>query len=191
MARTAVYSSYDSLGGYSLKDNELALAKNVSSPALPRVSSESALNVNLDTHTVATFAQVGVTDSFDLGVIVPWVKVDLAADGLYLDASGTTQGSLSVPRAKAWGVGDMGIFGKVLLWRQPDGGDRGDLRRPPSDRRRGRFLARPRPHPARRTENASAAPYPNPRHTVARSPRWPHQQTRQQTPGLNHLPMRQ
>ena len=117
-----VYSSYDSLGGYSLKDNELQLAKNVNSPAqLPRVSS-TALNVNLDTHTVAAFAQVGVTDSFDLGVIVPWVKVDLAADGLYLDASGTTQGSLSVPRATAWGVGDMGIFGKVLLWRQPDGG---------------------------------------------------------------------
>ena len=35
------------------------------SPALPRVSS-TALNVNLDTHTVAAFGQVGVTDSFGL-----------------------------------------------------------------------------------------------------------------------------
>jgi hypothetical protein len=116
-----LYSSYDSLGGFSLRDNELQLAKNVNAPGLPRVSS-TALNVDLDTNTVATFAQVGVTDSFDLGVIVPWVKVDLAADGFYFGATGTTEGRLSVPRARAWGIGDMGIFGKYLLWRETDGG---------------------------------------------------------------------
>ena len=116
-----VYTSYDSLGGFSLEGNELLLAKNVNSPALPRVSS-TALNVNLDTHTVAAFGQVGVTDSFDIGVIVPWVRVDLAAEGLYLGPNGTTEGRLTVPRARAWGIGDMGIFGKYLLWRQTDGG---------------------------------------------------------------------
>ena len=116
-----VYASYDSLGGYNLEDNELQLAKNINSPALPRVSS-TAFNVDLDTHTLATFGQVGVTDNFDLGVIVPWVRVDLAAEGLYLGPTGTTEGRLSVPRARAWGMGDMGIFGKYLLWRQTDGG---------------------------------------------------------------------
>jgi hypothetical protein len=116
-----VYSSYDTLGGYSLEDNELQPTRNVNSTALPRVAS-TAFNVDLATHTVAGFAQIGVTDSFDLGVLVPWVRVDLAADGLYLDASGTSQGTVTVPRARAWGLGDMGVFGKYLLWRQVDGG---------------------------------------------------------------------
>jgi hypothetical protein len=116
-----VYTSYDSLGGFDLGGNELALAKNISAASLPRVAS-TVLNVKLQTHTVASFAQVGVTDAFDVGVIVPWVWVNLAADGLYLSPSGTTEGRLDVPRAKAWGVGDMGIFGKYLLWRQADGG---------------------------------------------------------------------
>jgi outer membrane putative beta-barrel porin/alpha-amylase len=116
-----VYSSYDSLGEFSLEGNELQLAKNVNAPALPRVAS-TALNVNLDTHTIAGFAQVGVTDRFDIGAIVPWVRVALSADGLYLGPSGSTEGTLSVPRARAWGIGDMGIFGKYLLWQQSDGG---------------------------------------------------------------------
>jgi hypothetical protein len=130
-----VYTSYDSLGGFNLEGNELLLAKNVNSPALPRVSS-TALNVNLDTHTVAAFGQVGVTDSFDLGVIVPWVRVDLGAEGLYLGPNGTTEGRLTVPRARAWGIGDMGIFGKYLLWRQTDGGIAAafDVRLPTGDK---------------------------------------------------------
>ncbi len=130
-----VYTSYDSLGGFSLEGNQLLLAKNVNSPALPRVSS-TALNVNLDTHTVAAFGQVGVTDSFDIGVIVPWVRVDLGAEGLYLGPNGTTEGRLTVPRARAWGIGDMGIFGKYLLWRQTDGGIAAafDVRLPTGDK---------------------------------------------------------
>ena len=130
-----VYTSYDSLGGFNLEGNELLLAKNVNSPALPRVSS-TALNVNLDTHTVAAFGQVGVTDSFDIGVIVPWVRVDLGAEGLYLGPNGTTEGRLTVPRARAWGLGDMGIFGKYLLWRQTDGGIAAafDVRLPTGDK---------------------------------------------------------
>jgi hypothetical protein len=130
-----VYTSYDSLGGFSLEGNKLLLAKNVNSPALPRVSS-TALNLNLDTHTVAAFGQVGVTDSFDIGVIVPWVRVDLGAEGLYLGPNGTTEGRLSVPRARAWGIGDMGIFGKYLLWRETDGGIAAafDVRLPTGDK---------------------------------------------------------
>jgi hypothetical protein len=116
-----VYSSYDSLGGFSLENNELQLAKNVNDPGLPRVSS-TALNVDLDTQTVASFAQIGVTDGFDIGVIVPWVRVSLAADGLFIGPSGTAEGRVFVPEARAWGIGDMGIFGKVLLWRQAEGG---------------------------------------------------------------------
>lgn len=130
-----VYTSYDSLGGYSLNDNELALTKNISSAQLPRVAS-TTLNVRLKTHTVAAFGQVGITDNFDVGVLVPWVRVDLAADGLYLGLSGTTEGRLTVPRARAWGMGDMGIFGKYLLWRQGEGGIAAafDLRLPTGDR---------------------------------------------------------
>jgi len=130
-----VYTKYDSLGGYSLDGNELQLAKNVNSQSLPRVAS-TALNVELKTHTVAAFGQIGVTDSFDIGVIVPWVRVDLAADGLYIGPTGTTEGHLSVPRARAWGIGDMGIFGKYLLWRQPEGGIAAafDVRLPTGDR---------------------------------------------------------
>ena len=116
-----VYTSYDSLGGFDLEGNELQLAKNVSASSLPRVSS-TVLNVNLQTHTVASYAQVGVTDAFDVGVIVPWVWVKLGADGLYLGPTGGTEGTLGMPQAKAWGIGDMGIFGKYLLWRQADGG---------------------------------------------------------------------
>jgi hypothetical protein len=115
-------SSYDSFGGYSLADGELQPTRNINAPdALPRVSS-TVLNVDLDTQTVSAFAQVGVTETIDVGIMVPWVRVALAADGLFLDSSGATQGRVSLPEAKAWGIGDMGIFGKVLLWRQPGGG---------------------------------------------------------------------
>src|SRR4029453_10245571 len=79
-----VYSSYDSLGGFSLEGNELQLAKNVNDPELPRVAS-TAFNVTLDTHTVAGFVQVGVTDNFDIGAIVPWVRAALSPDGVFLD----------------------------------------------------------------------------------------------------------
>lgn len=116
-----VYSSYDSLGGFSLEGNELQLAKNVNDPGLPRVAS-TAFNVDLDTHTVAGFVQVGVTDNFDIGAIVPWVRVALSSDGLFLAPSGLTEGTVDIPRARAWGIGDMGIFGKYLLWRQAEGG---------------------------------------------------------------------
>jgi hypothetical protein len=116
-----VYSSYDSLGGFSLEGNELQLAKNVNDPELPRVAG-TAFNVNLDTHTVAGFVQVGVTDNFDIGAIVPWVRVALSSDGLFLGPSGSTEGSVNIPRARAWGIGDMGIFGKYVLWRQSGGG---------------------------------------------------------------------
>ena len=116
-----VYSSYDSLGGFSLEGNELQLAKNVNDPGLPRVAS-TAFNVDLNTHTVAGFVQVGVTDNFDIGAIVPWVRVALSSDGLFLGPSGSTEGSVTVPRARAWGIGDLGIFGKYLLWRQAEGG---------------------------------------------------------------------
>jgi len=116
-----VHSSYDSLGGFDLEGNDLQLAKNVNDPGLPRVAS-TAFNVNLDTQTVAGFVQVGVTDSFDIGAIVPWVSVALSADGLFLGPSGSTEGRVTVPHARAWGIGDMGIFGKYLLWRESDGG---------------------------------------------------------------------
>jgi hypothetical protein len=116
-----VYSSYDSLGGFSLEGNELQLAKNVNDPGLPRVAS-TAFNVDLNTHTAAGFVQVGVTDNFDIGAIVPWVRVALSSDGLFLGPSGSSEGSVTVPRARAWGIGDLGIFGKYLLWRQAEGG---------------------------------------------------------------------
>ena len=41
-----------------------------------------------------------------------------------------------MPRARAWGLGDMGIFGKYLLWRQTDGGIAAafDVRLPTGDK---------------------------------------------------------
>jgi hypothetical protein len=128
-------ASYDSLGGFSLSGDELRLARNISAPALSRVSS-TALNLDLTTNTMVGFAQIGLTDTLDVGVIVPWVTVDLAADGKYLDASDSVQGSLTIPETSATGIGDIGIFGKYLLWRSGPGGFAAafDVRLPTGDR---------------------------------------------------------
>jgi hypothetical protein len=128
-------TSYDSLGGFNLSGDELRPARSISAPALARVSS-TALNLDLKTDTFVGFAQIGVTDSLDVGVIVPWVTVDLSAEGKYLGSSGSVEGSLTIPRTTASGLGDIGIFGKYLLLRQEQGGLAAafDVRLPTGDR---------------------------------------------------------
>jgi hypothetical protein len=128
-------ASYDSIGGFSLSGDKLRLARNIRAPALFRLSS-SALNLDLTTNTVVGFAQIGLTDNLDVGVIVPWVTVDLAAEGKYLGSSDSLEGSLTVPKTSASGLGDVGIFGKYLLWRRGEGGFAAafDVRLPTGDR---------------------------------------------------------
>jgi hypothetical protein len=116
-----LYASYDSLGGFSLTGDELRLAKNIHSATIPNLSS-TAFNLDLATSTVVGFAQIGITNSLDLGVIVPWVTIDLAADAKYLNSSDSTIGTLAIPKVRTGGVGDIGVFGKYLLWREADGG---------------------------------------------------------------------
>jgi hypothetical protein len=127
-------TSYDSLGGFNLSGDDLRLARNIRAPALD--VSSTAMNLDLTTNTVVGFAQVGLTDSLDVGVVVPWVTVELAADGKFLSSSDSVLGTVLIPETSASGVGDIGIFGKYLLVRREQGGIAAafDVRLPTGDR---------------------------------------------------------
>jgi hypothetical protein len=118
-----LHASYDSFGGFDLTNGDLHPARNVRSTATPIAT--TSLKVNLSSDTVVGFAHVGVTDNFDVGIAIPWVRVSLDAEGIFFNAAGAdlSPGQHPViPSTTSSGVGDIAIFGKYQLWRQGTGG---------------------------------------------------------------------
>jgi hypothetical protein len=115
-----LHANYDSLGGIGLRNGEFRPAKNIQSIAVPYAY--SGLSLKLASDTVVGFAQMGVTNRLDVGVMVPWVQVRAAADGGVFLASGERVGSVTLGRSASSGVGDVGVFGKYLVLPGDDGG---------------------------------------------------------------------
>jgi outer membrane putative beta-barrel porin/alpha-amylase len=82
--------------------------------------------MDLSSDTIVGFASFGVTNNFDVGIAVPWVRIALDADLGLFSASGIdlTPGGhlLVVPRTSASGVGDVAVFGKYHVWHRKEGG---------------------------------------------------------------------
>ena len=134
---TWLQAHYDSLGGLDLSNGDLRVVRNTKNVPIPVDS--TPLKLALSSNTIVSFASFGLTNDFDVGVIVPWVRLTLAADLGYLSASNVdlTPGGhlLVVPKTSASGVGDVGIFGKYHFWHQGEGGlaVEFDLRLPSGD----------------------------------------------------------
>ena len=93
---------------------------------------ESALTIDLENQTTVLYANYGVTDRFDIGVAVPYVRLDMSARidatierlatapdpfevHLFPDGAGLTQSFFESGSAE--GIGDMVVRGKYNFYR--------------------------------------------------------------------------
>ena len=116
-----LHVGYDSYAGMNLRNGELSLVRNVQgSPQLPR---DSALTLDLSSDTVVAFGNFGLTDNLDVGVVVPWIRVNLSGQLALFNAAGVdlTGGNLRIPLATSTGIGDISIVGKYRVLRQGEG----------------------------------------------------------------------
>ena len=121
-----LHAGYDSFGGYDLQNGDLRPAQNVKNTATP--ISYSTLKMNMSSDTVVGFAHVGVTDNFDVGIAVPWVRVSLDAEGAFFNAAGTDISAGQhpvIPMTTSSGIGDIAIFGKYQLYKHDERRRRG------------------------------------------------------------------
>ena len=113
-----LHASYNSFDGQDLKNGDFKPAQNIRGLA----QAYSSLTLNLSTDTVVMYAHAGVTDDFDIGVAVPWIRVSMDAQGGFFSASGVRLAESPPLAASAAGVGDVAVFGKYRVLRQEDGG---------------------------------------------------------------------
>jgi len=117
-----LHARYTSFDDQNLRDGSFRPATNVHGFApLPAVS-YSSLTLNLSTDTLVMYGHVGVTDNFDVGVAVPWIRVSLDAQGGLFNSAGTNLAASSIPASITSGIGDVAIFGKYRVLRQESGG---------------------------------------------------------------------
>ena len=115
-------ATYQTFDGQDLRNGEFRPAKNVRGFAPAPDVNYSSLAVHLSSTTLVAYAHAGVTDDFDLGVAIPWVRVSLDANGGLFNGIGINIAPASIPETTSSGIGDIAIFGKYRVWRQPQGG---------------------------------------------------------------------
>ena len=129
-----LHASYDSFNDQDLGNFEFQPAQNIlgfaQSPA------HSAVMLDLSTQTVVGYGHVGVTDSLDIGVAVPWTHVRMNGEGLLVGSAGQTVAASTLPETSSSGVGDIAIFGKYRFLRRAEGGAAAavELRLPTGDK---------------------------------------------------------
>jgi len=138
-----LYANYDSLGGFNLKDGSFQPAKDIKATQFPfSITSGTEARIRLASSTVVAFAQAGITDRLDVGVVVPWAGVSLSVDGAYLGVDGQPLSAalgapvVSVPKTTSYGVGDAALFAKYIVMKSADGGLAGtvELHMPTGDK---------------------------------------------------------
>ena len=119
-----LHADYGSLSGKNLTNGALRTGQNVQNFPIP--FAYATLKMDLSSDTVVGFASFGVTNNFDVGIAVPWVRITLDADLRLFSASGIDltppEHQLFVPRKNASGVGDVAVFGKYHVWHRKEGG---------------------------------------------------------------------
>jgi hypothetical protein len=142
---THTISTYDKFEGNDLRDGEMKLylthldTNNDHTSLAPWFEGdviESDLFIELENDTTVLFANYGVTDRFDVGVAIPYLKVDLnarIATGIQRLATGAdpfiihqfNDGTTTrdfVESGNAEGVGDVLVRGKYSLVAKPGAG---------------------------------------------------------------------
>lgn len=116
-----LHANYNSLDGFDLHNGDYKVGV---ATGLPIGSTSLALNLTSD--TFAGFAAYGLTDRFDVGVGIPFIRVSLEAEIGFHTPEGvdiTPGGHLTkLPKVAASGIGDIAVFGKYHFWGKGLGG---------------------------------------------------------------------
>jgi hypothetical protein len=107
----ALRRSYDTLAGQSLHSLEVARLRGRNVPA-----ETTALNVDVVSETLAVFGHVGVTDDFDVGAALPFVRLGINGLSRAFRPGGGEFPSESFD-AESSGVGDVAVIGKYRFWK--------------------------------------------------------------------------
>jgi hypothetical protein len=75
----------------------------------------STLELETRTDTVAAFAQYGVLDNLDVGVMVPWVHISVSGTSRAFGEAGEELQRVLLDGSHS-GIGDIAIFGKYRFW---------------------------------------------------------------------------
>jgi hypothetical protein len=103
--------SYDKFGGNSLSNFEVARLSGTGAPA-----ETTSLGLDVVSETVAVFGHVGITNNFDVGAAVPFVRLRLNGFARAVEPGGAVLPSEGV-QAESSGISDIAVIGKYQLWK--------------------------------------------------------------------------
>jgi hypothetical protein len=128
----ATTSSYDRLNGLNLEDGSLVTVANRFRDEAQPFNTESLI-MKLRASTLTGFANVGVTDRFDIAVAVPMARIEL--DGQRLNVYRGQPSIQAIVTGTASGFADMAIRAKYALLRVGASGvaASGEVRLPTGD----------------------------------------------------------
>jgi hypothetical protein len=101
-------TSYDDVSGFSLS----ALPVGSVTSTNPIVAGTSTARVKLSSQTLAMSGIVGVTDNFDIGVVIPVVSVKLSGTSSLIDGNGTLARLAEANSTSFSGIGDVAGIAK-------------------------------------------------------------------------------
>jgi hypothetical protein len=105
-----LHRSYDRMDGLTLSGFEVFRFQGGTLPV-----TSSRLELETRTNTLAGFADYGVLDNFDVGVLVPYVRISVKGVSRIFGQSNDELQRVLV-NASAAGLGDIAIFGKYRFW---------------------------------------------------------------------------
>jgi hypothetical protein len=128
----ATTASYGRLNGFDLKDGSFLTVANQFRDEQQPFDTES-LTMNLRASTMTLFANVGVTDAFDVGVVVPLVRVNI--EGERLNVYRGTPFVQAAASGSASGLADIAFRAKYAFVQARSGSvaAAGELRLPTGD----------------------------------------------------------
>src|SRR5689334_1665934 len=115
-----LHAKYDSFNDQQLDNFDFRPAQNIQgfvvSPA------HSAVALDMSSTTVVGYAHIGVSDSVDVGLAVPWIRMKVAGDGRLVGSANQTVGTSTLTETSSSGIGDVALYGKYRFFRQDGGG---------------------------------------------------------------------
>lgn len=125
-------ASYGRLNGYDLHDGAFITVANRFRDEAEAFDTES-VTMHLRASTMTFFANVGVTDAFDIGAVVPLARINL--DGERLNTYRGTSAVQAVASGSASGLADIALRAKYAVLRTRSGGvaAAGEIRLPTGD----------------------------------------------------------
>jgi len=131
-----LHSGYNSFNDQDLKNFDFQPAQNIRNFTPVPAASYSAMTLDMSSDTVVVFGHVGVTNRFDVGAAVPWIRFDMSGTGGFFSATGAQLTSGALKKTASSGIGDVAVFAKYQAWRHNDGGlaIAGEMRLPSGDK---------------------------------------------------------